>query len=123
MPPAGRAEPSPAWRRGHCCGHRAPLGLIVDALLEAGFSVVPIHPNVVKATRPRYRSHGGKSDASDAYLLADLLRTDGHRQPLAPQSDDIRALRALVRGRDDLGPPACTGHQLRACAVLLARRC
>jgi transposase len=58
---------------------------------------------VVKATRPRYRSHGGKSDASDAYLLADLLRTDGHRfKPLAPQSDDIRALRALVRGRDDL---------------------
>jgi transposase len=80
-----------------------PSGLIVDALLEGGFTVVPIHPNVVKATRPRYRSHGGKSDASDAYLLADLLRTDGHRfQPLAPQSDDIRALRALVRGRDDL---------------------
>jgi transposase len=80
-----------------------PSGLIVDALLEAGFVVVPIHPNVVKATRPRYRSHGGKSDASDAYLLADLLRTDGHRfQPLQPQSDEIRALRALVRGRDDL---------------------
>ena len=60
-------------------------------------------PNAVKATRPRYRSHGGKSDASDAYVLADLLRTDGHRfQPLAPQSDEIRALRALVRGRDDL---------------------
>ena len=80
-----------------------PSGLIVDALLETGFTVVPIHPNVVKATRPRYRSHGGKSDASDAYLLADLLRTDGHRfKPLAPQSDDVRALRALVRGRDDL---------------------
>lgn len=80
-----------------------PSGLIVDALVQAGFTVVPIHPNVVKATRPRYRSHGGKSDASDAYLLADLLRTDGHRfKPLAEQSDDIRALRALVRGRDEL---------------------
>lgn len=80
-----------------------PSGLIVDALLAAGLTVVPIHPNVVKATRPRYRSHGGKSDASDAFLLADLLRTDGHRfKPLATQSDDIRALRALVRGRDDL---------------------
>lgn len=80
-----------------------PSGLIVDALVEAGLAVVPIHPNVVKATRPRYRSHGGKSDASDAFLLADLLRTDGHRfKPLAAQSDDIRALRALVRGRDDL---------------------
>ena len=95
-------------RRLRSVGARAiaierPSGLIVDALLEAGFTVVPIHPNVVKATRPRYRSHGGKSDASDAYLLADLLRTDGHRfKPLAPQSEDIRALRALVRGRDDL---------------------
>ena len=80
-----------------------PSGLIVDALVEAGFIVIPIHPNAVKATRPRYRSHGAKSDASDAYLLADLLRTDGHRfKPLAPQGDEIRALRALVRGRDDL---------------------
>lgn len=80
-----------------------PSGLVVDALLEGGFQVVPIHPNVVKATRPRYRSHGGKSDSSDAYLLADLLRTDGHRfKPLTPECDEIRALRALVRGRDDL---------------------
>lgn len=80
-----------------------PSGLIVDTLVEAGVPVVPIHPNVVKATRPRYRSHGAKSDATDAFLLADLLRTDGHRfKPLAPQSDEIRALRALVRGRDDL---------------------
>jgi len=80
-----------------------PSGLVVDALIEAGFTVVPIHPNVVKATRPRYRSHGAKSDASDAYLLADLLRTDGARfRPLQPQSDAIRALRALARGRDDL---------------------
>jgi transposase len=80
-----------------------PSGSIVDVLLEAGVTVVPIHPNVVKATRPRYRSHGGKSDDGDAYLLADLLRTDGHRfRPLVPECDDIRALRALVRGRDDL---------------------
>jgi len=80
-----------------------PSGLLVDALIEAGFTVVPIHPNAVKASRPRYRSHGAKSDTSDAYLLADLLRTDGHRfKPLLPHSDDIRALRALVRGRDDL---------------------
>jgi transposase len=80
-----------------------PSGLLVDTLVEAGFTVVPIHPNVVKASRPRYRSHGGKSDASDAYLLADLLRTDGHRfTALRPQGDEILALRALVRGRDDL---------------------
>ena len=80
-----------------------PSGLIVDALVEAGHQVFPIHPNAVKASRPRYRSHSAKSDASDAYLLADLLRTDGHRwAALSPQSDSIRALRALVRSRDDL---------------------
>lgn len=102
---AGLAELS---RRLHAAGAERiaierPSGLIVDALVEAGFTVVPIHPNVVKATRPRYRSHGGKSDASDAYLLADLLRTDGHRfKSLTEQCDEIRALRALVRGRDEL---------------------
>lgn len=80
-----------------------PSGLIVDALVDAGHPVFPIHPNAVKAMRPRYRCHGAKSDASDAYLLADALRTDGHRfRALAPQSDAIRALRGLVRGRDDL---------------------
>ena len=80
-----------------------PSGLIVDALVEAGHQVFPIHPNAVKASRPRYRSHGGKCDAADAYLLADLLRTDAHRwTALSPQSDSIRALRALVRSRDDL---------------------
>lgn len=80
-----------------------PSGVVVDALVEAGHAVFAIHPNAVKASRPRYRSHGAKSDASDAYLLADLLRTDGHRwTALSPQSDSIRALRALVRARDDL---------------------
>ena len=93
-----------------------PSGMVVDALLEAGFQVVPIHPNVVKATRPRYRSHGGKSDASDAYLLADLLRTDGHRfAPLAPESDELRALRALVRVRGEMvATRVQQANQLRA---------
>ena len=80
-----------------------PSGLLVDALVEAGHPVVPIHPSAAKAARPRYRASGAKSDGGDAYLLADPLRTDGHRfPPLRPQSDELRALRALVRGRDDL---------------------
>lgn len=33
-----------------------PTGLLVDQLVEAGFVVVPIHPNAVKACRPRYRA-------------------------------------------------------------------
>lgn len=80
-----------------------PSGLLVDVLVEAGFVVVPIHPNVVKACRPRYRAVAAKSDPGDAFILADILRTDGHRlQALTPQSDAIKALRGLVRGRDDL---------------------
>jgi transposase len=79
-----------------------PSGLIVDALVDAGHQVVPIHPNVVKACRPRYRAAGGKDDLGDAYILADVLRTDGHRfRALTPQSDRLKALRALVRTRDD----------------------
>ena len=93
-----------------------PSGLVVDTLLEAGFLVVPIHPNVVKASRPRYSAAGGKSDPGDAYLLADLLRTDGHRfRPLQPLADETRALRALVRGRDDLvAQRVALANQLRA---------
>lgn len=80
-----------------------PSGLIIDTLVDAGHPVVPIHPNVVKACRPRYRAAGGKSDVGDSYLLADVLRTDGHRfRRLSPQSDALKALRALVRTRDDL---------------------
>jgi transposase len=93
-----------------------PSGLIVDALLEAGHSVVPIHPNVVRACRPRYRAAGGKSDPGDAFMLADILRTDGHRfRPLTPCSDEIKALRALVRGRDDLvAERVCLANRLRS---------
>lgn len=80
-----------------------PSGLLVDTLVDAGFPVVPIHPNVLKASRPRYRAASCKSDPGDAYMLADLLRTDGHRfRRLQPLSDEVRALRALVRTRDDL---------------------
>src|SRR6185295_17046502 len=93
-----------------------PSGMLVETLVAAGHPVVPIHPNVVKASRPRYRAAGGKSDPGDAYLLADLLRTDGHRfRRLVPCSDDIKALRALVRGRDALvAQRLVLANQLRA---------
>jgi transposase len=93
-----------------------PSGLLVDTLVEAGFEVVPIHPNALKASRPRYSAAGAKSDPGDAFILADLLRTDGHRFPsLCPPSDDTRALRTLVRGRDDLvAQRSALANQLRA---------
>lgn len=80
-----------------------PDGLLVDTLVEAGIAVVPIHPNKLKSARERYSSSGAKSDPGDAYVLADFLRTDGHRfRELRPLSDQTRTLRALVRTRDDL---------------------
>jgi hypothetical protein len=75
-----------------------PSGLVVDTLVDGGFAVVPIHPNAVKASRPRYSASQGKTDLGDAYLLADVLRTDGHRfRTLVPLSDETKALRGLVR--------------------------
>lgn len=93
-----------------------PSGLLVDTLVEAGFVVVPIHPNVVKACRSRYSTVHAKSDPGDAYLLADILRTDGHRfEPLRPLSDEVRALRTMVRGRDDLvAERVAVANQLRS---------
>jgi transposase len=82
-----------------------PDGLLVDRLLEAGFTVLPVHPNQLKATRPRprYEAAGGKSDGFDAFCLAELARTDAHRlRVLRPDSDETKALRALTRAREDL---------------------
>jgi transposase len=80
-----------------------PDGLLVDCLLEAGFTVLPVHPNKLKATRPRYEASGGKSDGFDAFVLAELARTDSHRlRALCPDSDETKALRALTRTREDL---------------------
>ena len=43
------------------------------------------------------------ADPGDAYILADILRTDGHRfRPLRVPSDQTKAMRAAVRTRDDL---------------------
>jgi transposase len=71
-----------------------PSGLLVNTLIEADFPVVPIHPNALKATRPRYAAAPGKSDPGDAYILADVLRTDGHRfRPLRVQlANQLRSL-------------------------------
>jgi hypothetical protein len=87
----------------------------IDTLLEADVRVGPIHPTGVKASRARSAAHP-KSDGGDSSLLADLRRTDGHRfRPLQPLADDTRAVRALVRGRDDLvAQRVALAHQLRA---------
>ncbi len=93
-----------------------PNGLVVDRLLEAGITVVAVHPNQLAASRDRYRSGGGKSDGFDAYVLAELARTDMHRlRVLEPDSDQTRALRSLTRAREDLVEQrVALANQLRA---------
>lgn len=78
-------------------------GPLVEALLDAGLRVVVITPRQVKGLRSRYSASGAKSDANDAFLLADVLRTDGRRlRALTQDSDATRVLRALSRSRKQL---------------------
>ena len=72
-----------------------PDGLLIERLLDAGLSVLAIHPNKVAAARDRFRAAGGKSDRFDAFVLCELARTDNHRfRVLEADSDQTRALRA-----------------------------
>lgn len=70
----------------------------------------------VKALRERYGTSGNKSDRSDAYVLADCLRTDGHRwRSLEPDSPATITLRTHVRARKDLVETrVAVANQLRA---------
>jgi transposase len=80
-----------------------PDGLLIDRLLDAGLQVIAVHPNQVAAMRPRFSAAGGKSDRFDAFVLAELARTDSHRfRVLVPDSDQTKALRALSRAREEL---------------------
>ena len=80
-----------------------PDGPVVDALLDAGITVVVISPNQLKNLRSRYGSAGNKDDRFDAFVLADTLRTDRARlRPLVPDSPATVALRATCRARKDL---------------------
>lgn len=93
-----------------------PDGILVERLLAAGIEVIAIHPNQVKAARPRFAIAHGKSDRFDAYVLAELARTDAHRfRALVPDSDETKALKALTRAREDLvGLRVELANQLRA---------
>ena len=80
-----------------------PDGPVVDALLAGGLQVVVIASRHIKALRSRYGGAGNKDDRADAYILADVLRTDGQRlRPLLPDGPATAALRASVRARKDL---------------------
>ena len=78
-------------------------GLVVGLIAEAGHPVLMIEPAAFKATRPRWGSAGAKSDAADAFMLADYARTDTHRvRRVEPVAHPTRELAALVRARTSL---------------------
>ena len=80
-----------------------PDGRLVDALLQAGHPVVPVKPNAIKTWRESEAGSGAKSDAGDAYVIADYLRCRQRRLTVAvPYSAQTKALRTVVRTRDDL---------------------
>jgi transposase len=79
-------------------------GLLIYALLEAGYRVYPINPKAMNRYRDRYRMSSSKSDPHDAMVLANILRTDLHLYKSLPKEmvADAR-LRELTRAHKSLG--------------------
>jgi transposase len=96
-------------------------GPVVTGLLAAGLPVFVIAPSQVKALRGRYGSAGNKDDRFDAFVLADVVRTDRRRlSVLRPDGQDTQTLRALVRARKDLVEHrVAVANQLRAHLLLV----
>lgn len=97
-------------------GIERPDGPIVDALLEARLTVLVIPPAQVKNLRSRYGSAGNKDDRFDAYVLADVVRTDRRRlRPLERDTPTTTTLRTTVRARKDMViHRVAAANQLRA---------
>ncbi len=91
-------------------------GPVIDALLQAELTVLVIAPGQLKNLRSRYGSAGNKDDRFDAYVLADVVRTDRARlRPLVRDSAATSAMRTTVRARRDLVEHrVAAANQLRA---------
>ena len=80
-----------------------PDGVPIERLLDSDLGVIAVHPNQLAAMRPRFTAAGGRSDSFDAFVLAELARTDSRRfRVLVPDTDATKALRALTRAREEL---------------------
>ena len=75
-------------------------GLLPTAVVAAGYRLFPINPLVVSRYRDRYGAAKIKSDPGDAFVLANIARTDlpAHR-PLPADSELVQAIRVLARAR------------------------
>ncbi len=75
-------------------------GLLITALLEAGFTVYPVNP---KTLDHRRNAAGAKADAIDAYLLAKTgLNEWQDLRPLKPDNAVVPELKSLTRDQDSL---------------------
>ena len=76
-------------------GIETDRGLWVPALGAADYQVFAVNPLAVARYRDRHQVSGAKSDAGDAKLLADLVRTDRHNhRPLAATAQTSRRSRS-----------------------------
>jgi transposase len=72
--------------------------ILIDFLWDRGYQrVYVLSPKMVQRNRERYRLSGARSDLSDAFVVADVLRTDqGRLQPWFPDTLLTRQMRAKV---------------------------
>jgi transposase len=77
-------------------------GLWVAALRVTGRAIYPINPLAASRYRARHQVSGAKSDATDAVLLANILRTDpGAHRVLPADTELAQAIRVLARAQQD----------------------
>ncbi|MGI8609510.1 MAG: IS110 family transposase, partial [Candidatus Dormibacteria bacterium] len=79
-------------------GIETDRGLLVGALVGAGYQVYAVNPLAVERYRDRHTVSRAKSDKADAKLLADLVRTDRHNhRQVRGDTPEVLAIRALAR--------------------------
>lgn len=79
-------------------GIETDRGLLVAALVAAGYQVFAINPLSVDRYRDRRTTSGAKSDPGDAKVLADIVRTDRHNhRPVAGDSELAEGIKLLAR--------------------------
>src|SRR3989442_2741293 len=100
-----------------CVALETSQGPLAGRLLDEGFTLYPINPKAVDRHRERFRVAGAKSDLRDAWVLANLLRTDrALYHPLRPDSDTAQELKVLTRDRATLVQTrTMLSNQLTAC--------
>jgi transposase len=73
------------------------------ALIAAGYLVFPVNPLQASRYRERLGVSRAKSDAGDAHMLADMVRTDSHQlRPAAGDSPEAEAVKVLARAHKTL---------------------